>query len=176
MFKKIILPLFVLSVAAAFSQTAYSASSKEDIQRDFTVYSSEIEKKTANLLASMEKDMETLDGIITKDGKKDISDLEKSVDSKTKELISQMDAAYSKLKTPEVKRYHKISLKFIKIRYNITKDVLSAYKAKKGVFQESDFAAVVNKYKNELESLQKENAEALQAIGNIVADEAGKPK
>ena len=103
------------------------------------------------------------DNIIEGKSKKDIKTSIKIVDNQVQSIEKHMNAQAKKIKTPEVRKYHDVTLAYIKLRNNFLKDVTDVF-AKKGKVDEKDKEILTKKYAGEFDRLNKENAEALKTL------------
>lgn len=145
----------------------FLASSKEEITQDLNLYNSDINPKIVDALSKIEQEMVEIDNIIEGKSKKDIKTIIKIVDNQVQTIEKHMNAQAPKIKTPEVKKYHNVTLAYIKLRNNFLKDVADVF-TKKGKVDEKDKEILTNKYAGEFDRLNKENAEALKVLMEVI--------
>lgn len=162
--KKILMSLLLVFITAGL---CFAASSKEAITQDLNVYNSDINPKIVDALSKIEQEMVKIDNIIEGKSKKDIKTIIKIVDNQVQTIEKHMNAQAPKIKTPEVKKYHNVTLAYIKLRNNFLKDVADVF-TKKGKVDEKDKEILTNKYAEEFDRLNKENAEALKVLMEVI--------
>lgn len=158
--KKILMSLLLVFITAGL---CFAASSKEAITQDLNVYNSDINPKIVDSLAKIEQEMVEIDNIIEGKSKKDIQTSIKIVDNQVQAIEKHMNAQVNKIKTQEVRKYHDITLAYIKLRNNFLKEVADVF-VKKGKIDEKDKETLSKKYAGEFDRLNKENTEALKVL------------
>lgn len=162
--KKLLITLLFVFITAGL---CFAGSSMEEIKQDLGVYNTEINPKIVDGLSKIEQEMVEIDNVLEGKSKKNIQTILKVVENQVNSIEKHMKEQASKIKTPEVKRYHDVTLEYIKARYAFLKDVVDTY-VKKGKIEESDQEKLVKKYSGTFEKLNKENAEALQVLMNVL--------
>lgn len=158
--KKILMSLLLVFITAGL---CFAASSQEDITKDLSVYNSDINPKIVDALAKIEQEMVEIDNIIEGKSKKDIKTSIKIVDNQVKAIEQHMNVQAPKIKTPEVRKYHDVTLAYIKLRNNFLKDVADVF-SKKGKVDDKDKETLTKKYAGEFDKLNKENTEVLKVL------------
>ncbi|MDE7315700.1 MAG: hypothetical protein K2N11_08375 [Mucispirillum sp.] len=158
--KKILLSLLLVFITAGL---CFAASLQEAITQDLNVYNSEINPKIIDALSKIEQEMVEIDNIIEGKSKKDIKTSIKIVDNQVQAIEKHMNAQAQKIKTLEVKRYHDVTLAYIKLRNSFLKDVADVF-VKKGKVDEKDKESLTKKYAGEFDRLNKENTEILKVL------------
>ncbi len=162
--KKILMSLLLVFITTGL---CFAASSKETITQDLSVYNSEINPKIVDALSKIEQEMIEIDNIIEGKSKKDIKTSIKIVDNQVQAIEKHMNAHTYKIKTPEVRKYHDVTLAYIKLRNNFLKDTADIF-TKKGKLDEKDKETLTKKYAGEFDRLNKENTEALKTLMEAV--------
>ena len=122
--KKLLTTLLFVFVTAGF---AFAASSIEDLKKDMGVYNTDINPQIVDALSKIEQEMVEIDNILEGKSKKNIQTSLKIVENQVKSIEKHMKEKASKIKTPEVKRYHDVTLAYIQARYVFLKDVVDTY-------------------------------------------------
>lgn len=166
---KRLLILFITVFAAA--GISFAASTREAVEADLKMYNSEINPKIMEALANIEKEMAEIDNIIEGKSKKDITACIKIVGNQVHVIEKHMNTQASKIKTPEVKKYHDVTLAYIKLRNSFLKDVADIF-VKKGKLDDKDKEAMTKKYADEFDKLNKENTDVLKILMEAMHPEA----
>ena len=162
--KKLLTSLLFVFVTAGF---AFAASSIEDLKKDMGVYNTDINLKIVDALSKIEQEMVEIDNILEGKSKKNIQTSLKIVENQVKSIEKHMKEQASKIKTPEVKRYHDVTLAYIQARYVFLKDVVDTY-LKKGKLDQADQEKLIKKHTGTFQKLDKESSEALQVLMSVM--------
>lgn len=155
--------LILFTMVFAVAGMSVAASSKDAVVADLNMYNNEINPKIIGSLAKIEQEMAEIDKIIEGNSTKDIKTSIKIVENQVQQIEKHMKAQTSKIKTEEVKKYHEVTLEYIKLRYNFLKDVADVF-IKKGKLDDKDKEALSNKYAPEFDKLNQANTAALQVL------------
>lgn len=158
--KKILMSLLLVFITAGL---CFAASSQEAVTQDLNVYNSDINPKIEDALAKIGQEMVEIDNIIEGKSKKDIKTSIKIVDNQVQAIEKHMNTQAYKIKTLEVRRYHDVTLAYIKLRNNFLKDTADIF-IKKGKLDDKDKETLTKKYAGEFDRLNKENTEALKTL------------
>lgn len=158
--KKILMSLLLVFITAGI---CFAASSQEEITKDLNVYNSDINPKIVDALSKIEQEMIEIDNIIEGKSKKDIKTSIKIVENQVLAIEKHMNEQAYKIKTPEVRKYHNVTLAYVKLRYAFLKDVIDTF-TKKGSLTDKEKESLVKKYAGQFEKLNKENTEALKVL------------
>ncbi len=162
--KKILVTLLFIFITAGL---CFADSLQEAIKEDLNVYNTDINPKIIDALSKIESEMTEIDKIIEGKSKKDINTSVKIVNNQVQAIEKHMNEQASKIKTKEVKKYHDVTLAYIKLKNKFLQDTVSAF-LKYGKLTEYDKLALVEKYSPEFQKLNKENAEALKTLMNVI--------
>lgn len=158
--KKILVTLLFIFITAGL---CFAASPLETIKEDLNMYNTAINPKIIDALSKIESEMAEIDKIMEGKSKKDINTSVKIVNNQVQAIEKHMNEQAPKIKTKEVKKYHDVTLAYIKLKNKFLQDTVSAF-TKNGKLTEDDKNILVEKYSPEFQKLNEENAAALKVL------------
>ena len=161
--KKILLTaLMVFIVSFAY------ASTKEQIMSDLEVYSKEIDQKAMEHLMKIEQETAVIDNICEKRAKGDVDTSMKIIENHANAVIKFLESNTSKLKTPEVKNYHLLTIEYIKLRTEFLTAAVESYHKYNKQITDEERKRLTDKYQNKILQMDTKNAELLKDLQSKV--------
>ena len=180
--KKFLLNLILALVIVMTATVSSFASTKNQLNHDFMIYTNEIDSETKKIIKDNEKDLEALDKIF-KDAKeknkavdkKAIDVLVKDIEVKNKELMNFLTKTDAKLKTKEFKALLKNTIKLLDLRFKFTREIID-HTVKNGKLDKDENAAILNKYGPEFTKIGQTSAEIFNEINRVLGKDITKEK